>query len=349
MINEDISSLSSDESLDSPIVKKANCNKPKCSKFTQQDLPACKLLLTPTIVISSLAAIGIIFISIGLASLLESNRVIEIVDRYDADCIPVNDKISFIKNDQKNKTCTRTLIVPRHMKSPIYVYYQLDNFYQNHRRYVKSRSDKQLLGKEPNDKNATSMCEPEANTPNGDPIVPCGLIAWSLFNDTYKFYVNGKNLDVNRNNIAWASDKKHKFSSQVYPENFQTGGLVGGASLNASIPLSEQEDLMVWMRTAALPTFRKIYGKIEEDLESDEKITVVIQNQYNTYSIKGKKSLVLSTSSWLGGKNEFLAVSYLTVGGLLSILAISFLLLNIYNPRNLGDPAYLSWNINNED
>lgn len=30
--------------------------------------------------------------------------------------------------------------------APVYVYYQLDNFYQNHRRYVKSRSFSQLQG-----------------------------------------------------------------------------------------------------------------------------------------------------------------------------------------------------------
>ena len=33
------------------------------------------------------------------------------------------------------------------MSPPIYVYYKLDNYYQNHRRYVKSRSSSQLLGK----------------------------------------------------------------------------------------------------------------------------------------------------------------------------------------------------------
>jgi len=32
------------------------------------------------------------------------------------------------------------------MIAPVYVYYQLDNFYQNHRRYVKSRDYKQLMG-----------------------------------------------------------------------------------------------------------------------------------------------------------------------------------------------------------
>ena len=34
------------------------------------------------------------------------------------------------------------------MDGDVYVYYQLKNFYQNHRTYVKSRSDKQLLGTE---------------------------------------------------------------------------------------------------------------------------------------------------------------------------------------------------------
>ena len=33
------------------------------------------------------------------------------------------------------------------MKAPVYFYYKLENFYQNHRRYVKSRNDDQLAGK----------------------------------------------------------------------------------------------------------------------------------------------------------------------------------------------------------
>jgi len=32
------------------------------------------------------------------------------------------------------------------VQGPVYVYYELDNFYQNHRRYVKSRDEKQLFG-----------------------------------------------------------------------------------------------------------------------------------------------------------------------------------------------------------
>ncbi|CAL9089715.1 unnamed protein product [Musa textilis] len=230
------------------------------------------------------------------------------------------------------------------MEGPVHIYYELDNFYQNHRRYVKSRSDKQLRSKA--SETETTNCAPEATTSDGSVIVPCGLIAWSLFNDTYSFAVNSKIIEVNKKNIAWLSDKEHKFGSDVYPKNFQMGGLIGGAKLNASIPLSEQEDLIVWMRTAALPRFRKLYGRIETDLAANEQITVTIQNNYNTYSFEGKKNLVLSTTSWIGGKNDFLGTAYLTVGSLCLFLAMGFIILYLLKPRTLGDPSYLSWNRN---
>jgi hypothetical protein len=87
------------------------------------------------------------------------------------------------------------------------------------------------------------------------------------------------------------------------------------------------------MRTAALPSFRKLYGRIEEDLEADDVIVVHLMNNYNTYSFGGKKKLVLSTSSWLGGRNDFLGVAYIFVGGSSIILSIVFLLLHMKNSR----------------
>ncbi|KAL3713941.1 hypothetical protein ACJRO7_036346 [Eucalyptus globulus] len=217
------------------------------------------------------------------------------------------------------------------MKSPIYVYYQLSNFYQNHCRYVKSRSDKQLQSKDGEGK--TTNCEPEAVTGDKDIIVPCGLIAWSLFNDTYKFSVNDMPLDVNKSNIAWDSDRKHKFGSDVYPKNFQSGRLIGCAKLNSSIPVrvgSLPSDPFI-----ALPTFRKLYGKIEVDLEANKTIMVIIQNNYNTYDFEGKKHLVLSIASWIGGKNDFLGVAYLAIGGICLSSAIAFILVYVLVPRSL--------------
>ncbi|GFS36168.1 ALA-interacting subunit 1 [Actinidia rufa] len=306
------------------------------SRFTQQELPACKPILTPGWVITAFIFIGIIFIPIGLASLFASENVVEIADRYDEDCVPsiyASDMLAYIRSSQTNKSCTKSLTVPKKMKNPIYVYYQLDNFYQNHRRYVKSRSDKQLRSKA--NEFETKDCSPEATVLVSNkemPIVPCGLIAWSMFNDTYGFSLNDKAIQVNKKGIAWKSDREYKFGSDVYPKKFQSG-VIGGAKLDENIPLSQQEDLIVWMRTAALPKFRKLYGKIEVDLEANEKITVVIQNNYNTYSFGGKKTLILSTTSWIGGKNDFLGIAYLTFGGLCLFMVISFIFLYVVRPR----------------
>jgi LEM3 (ligand-effect modulator 3) family / CDC50 family len=58
------------------------------------------------------------------------------------------------------------------------VYYGLTNFFQNHRSYVKSRDDNQLLGniyKTPSDD-----CKPFKDV-SGNPYIPCGAIANSLF------------------------------------------------------------------------------------------------------------------------------------------------------------------------
>lgn len=74
---------------------------------------------------------------------------------------------------------------------------------------------------------------------NGLPVVPCGLVAWSLFNDTYSFFRGIDELKVDRKNIAWRSDRDHKFGKDVYPFNFQNGTLVGGATLDPNIPVSD--------------------------------------------------------------------------------------------------------------
>ena len=61
------------------------------------------------------------------------------------------------------------------------VYYALTNFYQNHRRYVKSRDDNQLLGyinTEP-----SSDCDPFVKEAKDKKqvYIPCGAIANSMF------------------------------------------------------------------------------------------------------------------------------------------------------------------------
>ncbi|XP_024377251.1 ALA-interacting subunit 1 [Physcomitrium patens] len=332
--------------------------KPKYTKFTQQELPACKPLLTPGWVMATFMVVGIIFIPIGAVTLLASNSVVEVVHRYDLECLPSTlatqaDRVRYIQDSSIDHSCTVTLNIPKRMEPPVYVYYELTNFYQNHRRYVKSRNDQQLRG---DSVSSLDACKPLATTPGGQTIVPCGLIAWSLFNDTFLFNPTQAapnaigSITVEKTGIAWKSDVTSKFGANVKPQNFpnndRTGALgwIGGAALDPSKPLKEAEDLIVWMRTAALPNFRKLWGKINQQLEANQTITVRISNVYNTYTFKGSKKLVLSTTSWLGGKNSFLGIAYLTVGLICMFLALVFFLIHLKNPRPLGDTSYLSWN-----
>ncbi|XP_014489803.1 ALA-interacting subunit 3-like [Vigna radiata var. radiata] len=115
----------------------------------------------------------LLFIPIGVASLIASHDAVEIIDRYDSHCIPPNviDKVAYIQTPGE-KPCNRTLRVDKRMKSPIYVYYQLDNFYQNHRRNVKSQNDYQL--RDSKNANSRSGCDPEDSV-NGMAIVPAEI------------------------------------------------------------------------------------------------------------------------------------------------------------------------------
>ncbi len=49
------------------------------------------------------------------------------------------------------------------------------------------------------------------------PAIPCGLVAKSLFNDTYALYNYSNSVltavTINEDNIAWESDVKYKFKN----------------------------------------------------------------------------------------------------------------------------------------
>ena len=124
--------------------------------------------------------------------------------------------------------CTMSIEIDSDIPQPIYVYYQLDNFYQNHRRYVKSRSNEQLMGTELS-VDQLSDCDPIITNANlgkdksfdGTPLVasapafPCGLVAKSYFNDTFEIWTTNpsKNITIADNDIAWESDVKYKFKN----------------------------------------------------------------------------------------------------------------------------------------
>ena len=77
------------------------------------------------------------------------------------------------------------------------------------------------------------------------------------------------------------------------------------------------------MRTAGLPNFRKLYGKLDNNLKAGE-YKLNIRNNFNVSSFDGKKYFVLSTTNFLGGQNYFLAICYIIVGALCIMFGIIF-------------------------
>lgn len=321
-------------------------NRPGDSAFKQQKLKAWQPILTPKWVIGTFLVVGIVFLPLGIVFKAASDGVVEVVVKYSDD---TNCKIS---TANENKACTFEVTIPQDMAQPVFVYYELENFYQNHRRYVKSRSDKQLQGVSGLD--LTGSCDPMLFY-NGTTkqLWPCGLIANSFFND--KIILNSGASAMSETGIAWDSDLKHKFKN---PDTRDTSTYVyldelpQYSDILTAPPSSDpqaagtgvlNEHFVVWMRTAGLPTFRKLYGRIEEDLQQGRKLQFTINNNFDSESFKGSKKLVLSTTSWLGGKNPFLGYAYMVVGAVCLLLAALFFIKQKTSPRDLGDTAYLVW------
>jgi len=271
--------------------------------------------------------IGIVFIPVGVVLLVASDSVVQVESQAYERCASASPGqtscvVNYTFHDLK-------------MDPPIYMYYKLENFYQNHRRYVKSRNDDQLRGVEVTNLGALVDCKP-FDTFNGssDPAnfyLPCGLIASSQFNDTFILRdANGSAVPLSSQGIAWQSDVEVKFNN---PSD-KIAGI-------RTIPDFKDPDFIVWMRTAGLPTFRKLYRIIHTPLVGS--YTVTIQNNFPVESFGGHKYVVLSTTSWLGGKNPFLGYAYIVVGAICIVLGAIFGLKQAIRPRAQGDTAYLEW------
>jgi hypothetical protein len=151
------------------------------------------------------------------------------------------------------------------LNPPVLLYYTLTNFYQNHRRYVKSFDANQLAGKSRTAQEVdASDCNPiRTDNATHKPYYPCGLIANSLFNDTFndpRMLNTNVTYEMSETGIAWNSDRAlykpttYNSTDALPPPNW-------GRKWNYThkMPdLSTDEPFQVWMRTAGLPQFSKL-------------------------------------------------------------------------------------------
>ena len=66
-------------------------------------------------------------------------------------------------------------------------------------------------------------------------------------------------------------------------------------------------------------------------------------SRYNVYRFGGAKYVVLTTTSWLGGKSDFLGMAYLSVGGGALAFCLLFASARAAFPRVFGDLGRLTW------
>lgn len=83
---------------------------------------------------------------------------------------------------------------------------------------------------------------------------------------------------------------------------------------------------MVWQRPGGFSPVQKLYGHIDAVIPAGTTLTLTVANRYNTYGFNGAKKLIITTNSWVGGKNIFLPIVYLVVAGLCYVTALAFFL-----------------------
>lgn len=188
-------------------------NKPSANPWYQQKVPAYQPLLTPLKIAWILFGAGVVFISIGLAvRSVNRDQIFTRKVQYDGKGTPSENSACRIKESDEGRVCTLTVDIKQKMSQPVFVWYELDNFYQNHNRYTTSFNYEQLLGSYSTQLN--SQCMPLKKSGEKD-LYPCGLVANSMFNDV----ITLKNTDVTmrESNLAWASDHHKRFKQ---PDDF---------------------------------------------------------------------------------------------------------------------------------
>ena len=56
---------------------------------------------------------------------------------------------------------------------------------------------------------------------------------------------------------------------------------------------------------------------------------LIVEYNYPVHKFGGSKRMILSTTSFLGGKNNFLGIAYITVGCICFFLGVVFLVIHV--------------------
>lgn len=394
-------------------------NRPEDTAFKQQRITAWQPVMSPRCAISSLGVAAVVFLVIGIVIIVTSDATQVLEQQYDQEqSCDYTDRLipdpgtassAFLNSSMGSQywACpgiTIRFTVTKTLKAPVYLYYKIENMNQNHRSYAKSQSVLQLAGEnvaagdagdcspllranERKSLSGSSMIQVNGNMVDASQAIynPCGLIPWSLFNDsvvlekedaltgnvtlvceTSNYQASGAKMlprgSCTGSGIAWSTDPGVRFMSPALVPGTvltSTGWSVASADNTPTatsysdswgyyaargwytgeaghrLPSADDEDLMVWMRLALMADFRKLFRIIDVDLEPGSYRFTIFQ-RYDVRSFGGKKSLVLTTSNWIGGQNYWLGGLYIGVGAVCAVLSLAFLVKYLTTPQLLS-------------
>lgn len=281
-------------------------NKPENTPFKQQKLKAIQPVYTPFSAAAIFFTVAILFYAFGFPLYVEANKVHEVTKEY-TDCT--------------SDICSIDIEISEKIPSPVFFYYKLTNFYQNHRLFVRSRCYSQLRNDKKINKIELEYCvpakynrdfegyyDPTGKTfSSGDVARPCGLVARSVFNDTFEI----EGYPMQDDDIVMSNDR----DMWVDTDQAEEWRVI-------------DNHLTVWMKISPFSTFRKLWGVIEKDLKKGN-ITVQVENNFDVNRWSGTKSIVISNSSAFGGKNPFLGIVLIAAGSFCIFFAMMFTLTGI--------------------
>lgn len=312
-------------------------------RFKQQQLKSWQHYWTPLCLIITYFIISLVFIIIGIAFIICSFSRKECKISYE------NFDSSSFTLEINESTCTGP---SRPFQRDTYVYYELHSFFQNHKSYLTSKSHSQLMGRIYTKEQDVFLCKPRISNSDGKILHPCGLIAYSIFNDTFTLYKDRDlkeliEIDDSKEAITWLNDyNKYKNPSETEMEKNKSKvdfWLLDDhykkiLNMNDKTGYGvENSHFVVWMKTASLANFRKKYGKVNATGELQLPIYVNIKNNFPVQNFKGKKWFVIAESSlFINEKNKSVGIIYLILGSISLFVTISLLINQWKHPRILG-------------
>lgn len=194
------------------------------------------LTLEPTPLCSMICnlIVGIIFLSVMNPLFKSSNDYISYRVEY-TDCN---------ETPGPGKTCFKTLEINETIAGPVLVFYEIENFYINHKEFVRSKKFSQLENNMNKDEKffqcegAQYMYQVKDDgiyeTFTGYPLsntslaYPCGLFAKYMFNDTFVVKKDEEELKIDQTGIAYKEHKKLLFKNNENADKLQYRDIENG-------------------------------------------------------------------------------------------------------------------------